>query len=101
MLILLVDTIGNRSNMIVCLDCSKKFTRRYMERHRNAMQSSGDDDERADTEGYTEESLSDTDQVRKSRDYVYGICQYKSTLYKNAISEYKSFQWKILNSGIV
>ena len=44
-----------------------------MERYRNAMHSSGDDDERADTEVYTEESLSDTDQVRKSRDCVYGI----------------------------
>ena len=72
--------------MIACLDCGKKFTRRYkMERHRNAMHSSGDDDERADTEVYSEESLSDTDQVRKSRDYVYGISQYKSTLYKNVI----------------
>ena len=37
-----------------------------MERHRNAMHWSGDDEERADTKVYTEESLSDTDQVRNS-----------------------------------
>ena len=50
-----------------------------MERHRNAMHSSGDDEERADTEAYTEDSLSDTDQVRNNWDSVCGIWQYKST----------------------
>ena len=59
--------IGNRPEMIACRDCGKTFIRRYnMERHRNAMHSSGDDEERADTEVYTEESLSHTDQVRNS-----------------------------------
>ena len=51
-----------------------------MTRHRNAMHSSGDDDGWADIEVY---SLSNTDQVWKSGDYVYGITQYESTSYKN------------------
>ena len=65
-----------------------------MERHRNAMHSSGNDDERADTEVYTEESLSDTEQVRKSRDYVYGMWQYKSTQYEYVILYQKLFERK-------
>ena len=49
------------------------------------MHSSGDNDEWADPEVYTEESLSDIDQVRKGRDYVYRIWQYKNTKYKCVI----------------
>ena len=43
------------------------------------MHSSGGDDEQADTKIYRDDILSDTDRIRRSRDYIYGIWQYKST----------------------
>ena len=62
--------------MIACRESGKQFTRRCnTERNKNAMHSSGEDDERVDTEVYTKVSLGDTDQVRKSRNYVYEIWQ--------------------------
>ena len=62
---------GDRPKMITCPDCGKEFSRRYnMERHRDTQHATAYESD--DTDVSTEESFSDTDQVRQNRDHLYG-----------------------------